>query len=303
MAREGEQPALRRRSREVTSGSHDPYASKYPRPISQADTSPHTDAYRFDEGMIDPPRSNSSSIRMTNTNTQPPRYPGSLPTSSRVPPRRQMDMTKDLPPQMRQSGHTGRQPRLPTMQPQSPSTYASKNVRTTTRTALGPVPVVIKEKPRHHFHWLLPAGVGMVAMLVLWVLGSLALSWGIQQYNNITYGMPRTYQTDAVVGHGDSKANPSHFMAMNWQHQAVIDEMMAGNPSKLIVYVVPINSNGDTDDLAPVTVNFKDLNGDHKPDMIIHVHLSNEDQVSVFINTGTKFRPQTSTDKLTAPIN
>jgi hypothetical protein len=268
--------------------------------MSQADTSPHTDGYHFDEGMIDPPR--SSSIRMTNTSTQPPRYPGSQQTSSRVPPRRQMDMTKDLPPQMRQSGHTGRQPRLPTMQPQSPSAYAPRSARTTTRNVPVSIPV-IKEKPRHRVHWLLPAGVGMVAMIVLWILGSWALSWGIQQYNNITYGMPRTYQTDAVVGHGDSKANPSHFMAINWHHQAVVNEMMAGNPSKLIVYVVPINSNSDTDDLAPVTVNFKDLNGDKKPDMIIHVHLPNEDQVSVFINTGTKFRPETSSDKLTAPIN
>jgi hypothetical protein len=303
MAREGEQPASRRRSREVTGGSHDLYAStKYPRPMSQADASPHTDGYRFDEGMIDPPR--SSSIRMTNTSTQPPRYSSSQQTSSRVPPRRQMDMTKDLPPQMRQSGHTGRQPRLPTMQPQSPANYAPRTARPTTRTAPRPISVPkINERPRHRVHWLLPAGVGMVAMLALWVIGSWALAWGIQEYNSITYGMPRTSQTDAVVGHGDSKANPSHFVAVNWHHQAVVYEMMAGTPSKLIVYTAPINASSDTDDLAPVTLNFKDLNGDKKPDMIIHVHLPSIDQASVFINDGTKFRPENSTDKLTVPIN
>jgi hypothetical protein len=300
MARDGEQPALRRRSRDVTGGSHDPYAPRYGRPMSQADTSPHTDGYRFDEGMIDPPR--SSSIRLTNTQTQPPRYPGSQQTSSRVPPRRNVDMTKDLPPQMRQSGHTGRQPRLPTMQPQSPANYAPRTTRTTTRNVPRPVSMV-KEQPRHRVHWLLPAGVGMVAMLVLWVLGTMALSWGIQEYNQITYGMPRTYQTDAVVGHGgDSAAHPSHFIAMNLQHQAVIYEIMASNPSKSITYVVNIGAS-DPNDLAPVTLRFKDLNGDHKLDMIVDVHVSGGDQLTVFINTGTKFRPQNANDKLTVPIN
>lgn len=298
MARDGEQPASRRRSRDVTSGSRDPYAPNYGRPMSRADTSPHTDGYRFDEGMIDPPR--SSSIRLTNTQTQPPRYPGSQMNSSRVPPRRNVDMTKDLPPQMRQSGHTGRQPRLPTMQPQSTTNnYAPRPARQTTRTVPRSGPVTIKEPPRHRVHWLLPAGVGMVAMLVLWVLGTWVLSWGIQEYNNFTYGMPRTYQTDAVVGHGgDSPAHPTHFIAMNLQHQAVIYEIMASDPSKSITYVVNINAASDPDNLAPVTVSFQDLNGDHKLDMIVDVHTSDGDKKAAFINTGTKFRPSTINDNL-----
>lgn len=144
----------------------------------------------------------------------------------------------------------------------------------------------------------------MVAMLVLWVLGSTALSWGIARYNDFKYGYPRTYQTDAVVGHGDSPQHQSHFIAINYNHQAVVMEMMGGEtgPGKSVSYVVNLMSS-DNIDLAPVTVDFKDVNGDRKPDMIVHVHLSNQDQVSVFINDGKKFRPTNANDKFTAPVN
>ena len=56
----------------------------------------------------------------------------------------------------------------------------------------------------------------MIAMLVLFVVGSLVVAWGGQLHDNLVYGTPRTYQTDAVVGHGDSKAHPSHFIAINY---------------------------------------------------------------------------------------
>ena len=297
MAADGEQSASRRRGRGTTS-SQAPHASVYPqrqanreRPMSRADASPHTDGYRFDEGMIDPPRSSSSVVRFTNTQT--PRYPTSQPVNSTVPTRRQ-GMTRDLPPQMRQTGHTGRQPRLPV---QPPPVYTTTSPRST-RPSKPPV----KEKPQRRVHWLLPAGVGMVAMLVLWVLGSTALSWGINRYNDFKYGYPRTFHTDAVVGHGDSELHKSHFMAINYNHQAVIFEMMGGDTGagKSISYVVNFISS-ENDDLAPVTLDFKDLNADKKPDMIVHVHLSNQDQVVVFINDGKKFRPATPNDKLTSP--
>jgi hypothetical protein len=50
------------------------------------------------------------------------------------------------------------------------------------------------------------------------------------------------------------------------------------------------------DGQAPVTVSFKDVNGDQKPDMIIDVHLSGQDQLSIFINDGDKFRVAKNSD-------
>ena len=48
----------------------------------------------------------------------------------------------------------------------------------------------------------------MILMLALWVLGSYALSWWQNHQLDSTYGMPRTYQTDQVVGHSDSAEPP-----------------------------------------------------------------------------------------------
>ncbi len=147
-------------------------------------------------------------------------------------------------------------------------------------------------------HWLLPLGIGMIAMLVLWELGSLGLSLIMREYNNITYGMPRTYQTDAVVGHGDSKAHPSHFIAINLNHQAIVIEFPAGNPQNAKSYVVPYYILGQDSNLVPVTVEFRDVTGDGRPDMIVHIHLQAQDQTFVFVNDGKEFRPPNSSDHI-----
>jgi hypothetical protein len=147
-------------------------------------------------------------------------------------------------------------------------------------------------------HWLLPLGIGMIAMLVLWEVGTLAVSWGRAEYNNLTYGSPRTYQTDFVVGHDDSPQHPSHFIAINLNHQAIVIEFPGGNPQNAKSYVVPYYILGQNSNLVPVTVTFEDVNGDGKPDMIVHIHLQSQDQTFVFINTGKAFRAPTSSDHI-----
>jgi len=147
-------------------------------------------------------------------------------------------------------------------------------------------------------HWLLPLGIGMIAMLILWEVGSVALAWGMNEYNNVVYGMPRTYQTDFVVGHNDSAAHPSHFIAINLNHQAVVIEFPGGNPQNAKSYIVPYYILGADSAAVPVTVEFKDVTGDGMPDMIVHIHLQSQDQTFVFINTGKQFRPPTSSDHI-----
>jgi hypothetical protein len=143
-------------------------------------------------------------------------------------------------------------------------------------------------------HWILYVGVGMIAALALWVLGSSLLAWGTAKYNDTVYGYPRTFQTDAVVGHGgDSHLQPSHFIAINLHGQVIIMELMAGNPAKSISYTGPdlFESGGD---LIPVTLEFRDVTRDGKPDMLVHI----QDKMFVFINDGTKFRPANANDKI-----
>jgi hypothetical protein len=139
----------------------------------------------------------------------------------------------------------------------------------------------------------------MMAMLVLWVTASWLLAWSMQRYDDIRYGMPRTYQTDAVVGHGgDSAACPSHFIALNLNHKAVVIELMAGDPAKSFTYVVPFYIVAQGAELTPITVEFRDVTGNHRKDMVIHVHLHSQDQTFVFVNDGTKFRPPNPNDTI-----
>jgi hypothetical protein len=59
-----------------------------------------------------------------------------------------------------------------------------------------------------------------------------------------------------------------------------------GDASKAKIYVGP-SLFGDESDLDPVTLTFRDVNGDGKPDMIIHVAGTN----IIYINDNGQFRP------------
>jgi len=141
--------------------------------------------------------------------------------------------------------------------------------------------------PRRNLHWSFILGVGMILMLALWALGSYALSWWNNHQLDSTYGMPRTYQTDQVVGHADSAQHPTHFIAVNLDSKVTIIEIPGGNSQHARIYSGPtlFSDNGDT---IPVTLEFYDVNGDGKVDMIVHVG----DQKIVYLNDGTQFKPQ-----------
>jgi hypothetical protein len=80
-------------------------------------------------------------------------------------------------------------------------------------------------------HPLLLLGLGMILMLVLWTLLTLAVNWWNITWDDIHYGRPRTFQVDAIVGHNDSSSNPSHFIADMWDYfQCHISAIMYGYP-------------------------------------------------------------------------
>ncbi|QBD80617.1 hypothetical protein EPA93_33445 [Ktedonosporobacter rubrisoli] len=260
----GEQSQQKRRTT-ANMGRRDPDTTGDPR-LSEKISSPlHTDGYPYDEG-VETPRPRTSVVRYYGSPriTQAQRLTGSQPTSS-LTTRRQARPTKNLPPPTRN-----------VTQPAEPSTQTKRNV-----------------------HWLFLVGLGMLVALALWITGSWVLAWGLQRYNDIRYGYPRTFHMDAVVGHGgDSPAHPSHFIATNFNRQAIIIEFMAGDPAKSVSYVAPIYIAGDGGNLAPVTLEFRDVTNDNKPDMVVHIHLPSQDQVYVFVNDGTKFRPSNGGDKI-----
>ncbi len=141
-------------------------------------------------------------------------------------------------------------------------------------------------KAKRHIHPLLYLGVGMLAMAALFLLLSSAGTWIQTTKDDLTYGRPRTFNIDAVVGHNDSAANPTHFIAINLNRHVEVIEQPGGDASKMKVYQITTLF-GDNEDLAPVTLSFKDLNGDKKPDMLIHINNS----VLAYINDNGTFRP------------
>ncbi len=139
--------------------------------------------------------------------------------------------------------------------------------------------------PKRNIHWSLILGIGMVFMLVLGVGGIWLSNWWTNHQLDVTYGMPRTYQTDAVVGHGDSAANPSHFIFLNLNGHVEIIELPAGDASKAKIYVGPTLFT-DNAALVPVTGEFKNVNGTEE--MLVHI----QDQTIIYVSDGTKFIPK-----------
>ncbi len=137
--------------------------------------------------------------------------------------------------------------------------------------------------PRKNKHYLVYIGFGMIFMLALFVGFQMLGNW----WNNHVYGNPLTYQTDQVVGHADSTDHPTHFIAINLHSRVTIIEIPGGDASRAHIYSGPTlySDNGDS---IPVTLEFKDVNGDGKVDMIVHIG----DKQIIYLNDGTQFKPQ-----------
>jgi len=125
--------------------------------------------------------------------------------------------------------------------------------------------------------------LGMLALI--WVF-QIAWAWGVTTYDDLLYGRPRTFQMDAWVGHNEQTGLPSHFIALNLHRHIEVIELAGGDAAHAHVFSGP-ELYGINDDLTPVTLSFVDVNGDHRPDMIV---LFQEVRLA-FINDGTSFRP------------
>jgi hypothetical protein len=126
-------------------------------------------------------------------------------------------------------------------------------------------------------------GLAMFIMVVGWVIFGALSNWWQDKQNDWTYGNPRTFQTDQAVGINDSPQTPSHFIAMNLNGDVFVLDIEGGNPTKAqSIPVIGLSSDQDGD---PVTISFQDVNGDRKPDMLVHV----ASFTIVFLNTGKTF--------------
>ena len=140
---------------------------------------------------------------------------------------------------------------------------------------------------RIHYHWLVFAGIGLLLMLA----GSMAFSdlggWWQNHQDDVTYGMPRTYQTDAVVGHGDSNSNPSHFIAINLRGSIYVIEAPGGNFSKAREYFIMTEVGGNPN--PPVTIKFQDLTHSGRLDMVVTIGDPPTPLIVFLLNNGSQF--------------
>jgi hypothetical protein len=121
---------------------------------------------------------------------------------------------------------------------------------------------------RSRLHTLVFVGLALLIGLVGYVVLGSIFTWVTNAENHWQYGYPRTAQYDEVVGHHDSAAHPSHFIALNDQGLVYVIELPGGDASHARIYLAGALLGPDAD-LVPVTLAFRDVNGDGKLDMIV----------------------------------
>lgn len=162
--------------------------------------------------------------------------------------------------------------------PASPTSKLPPKASSTARTAT--------KAKKHAFHPLVYLGIGMLSTVSLLAVVILLSNWVSTTLDDIHYGRPRTFQVDAYVGHNESAGMASHFIALNLHGRVEIIELPGGDATHARIYLGP-QLYGTDADLVPVTLSFMDVNGDHRPDMIIHF----QGTQMVFINDQGGFRP------------
>ena len=188
-------------------------------------------------------------------------------------PQRSYSNRKSIPP--RRSATQTNIPVMPGSRPRSPIADDDEARRTSG---------LLAGRKRLHFHWLVFVGIAMFVMILGWIAFNALSNWWQITQDDWHYGRPRTYQVDKVVGHNDSAANPTHFIAENLNRHIIIIEIPGGDTSKAKIYSGPALI-GSGQDLTPVTLTFKDVNGDGKLDMIVNV----QDAHFVFLNQNGQF--------------
>jgi hypothetical protein len=136
----------------------------------------------------------------------------------------------------------------------------------------------------HPLAWF---GIFGVFLVLGWFGLNAVTSWYQGVQNDWAYGQQRHFEINAVVGHGDSQTNPSHFTAENNNGQIIVVELPGGNVSKAKIYqieTVPGNAGN-----PPVKLSFQDMNGDGKPDMLVQIGDGSAMLYVTLFNNGTEF--------------
>ncbi len=146
-----------------------------------------------------------------------------------------------------------------------------------------------EELQRQGKHPMFYIGICLV-ILVVFLTAFTLIPPALQKWSDDRiYGYPRTFQTDANVGHGGTE----HFLALN-NHGTIEVLEIPTDPSKTnqprLYIIVRLTNQGA--DLVPATLSFPDINGDGKPDIQVTVVDGSNPSVWILFNNGTTFVPK-----------
>jgi hypothetical protein len=144
-----------------------------------------------------------------------------------------------------------------------------------------------EELPRQGKHPLFYIGICLV-ILVVFLTAYTLIPPALQQWHDDSmYGFPRTFQTDANVGHGGVE----HFLALN-DHGTIEELEIPIDPTKHQprLYIVA-HFAGQGADLIPATISFPEVNG-AKPNMVVTVFNGTNPTEYFLFNNGTTFVPK-----------
>jgi hypothetical protein len=128
--------------------------------------------------------------------------------------------------------------------------------------------VPVARYQRRLLHGTVYIGLTLLCMLVGFVLFSALSVWWQHTDDYLRYGMPRTFQMDAVVGHQDSAAHPSHFLALNLDGHLSVIEMQGGDLGKTVIYAGPVIYGQGADLVAETLSVAHDQRG--QPELVLH---------------------------------
>jgi hypothetical protein len=140
---------------------------------------------------------------------------------------------------------------------------------------------------------LLIAGVYVLAALAVYVLVGHALSWGKRKVEDVRYGYPRMVHLSGVVGHGDSPESPTHFIALNLEHQVSVLQLPAGDTREVQVLRGPYLF-GEAGHYEVPSLALRDVDGDGLSDLLLTVR----GEVVVFLNKDGDFRLITAEERV-----
>jgi len=145
----------------------------------------------------------------------------------------------------------------------------------------------IQPKAPTRFHPLVWMGVFGIFLVSGWLGLNAVTAWYQGVQNDWTYGKERHFEINAVVGHGDSANNPSHYTAENINGQIIVIELPGNNVSRAKIYqieIVPGNVGN-----PPVKLTFQDMNADGKLDMLVQIGDGSATLSVTLYNNGTQF--------------